>query len=139
MRLTYHDGRERFEVTSVYEDRFIPQRAGFTWDKEFNVYFSTEALCASRMTDVADEFALERIVASGFDEPSVMDGPLCDWNVEKERFEWIGAFDENYIAKDARFRWSRSCKLWYTSEARFAAALRKFATPIALDVMSGAN
>lgn len=63
--LTYSDDRRRFEcLTAGPQDRHAPKAAGFRWDKEATVWWTTRDASAVALYDVADAATRARLDAA---------------------------------------------------------------------------
>lgn len=52
--------------------------------------------------------------------------PILEFRDERNRYEWIGSFEDRLLAKNAGFRWDGLNKVWYTYEESDAYKLREY-------------
>ena len=52
--------------------------------------------------------------------------PILEFRDERNRYEWVGSYEDRLLAKNAGFRWDGLNKVWYTYEESTAYKLREY-------------
>ena len=52
--------------------------------------------------------------------------PILEFCDARNRYEWVGSYEDRLLAKNAGFRWDGLNKVWYTYEESTAYKLREY-------------
>lgn len=121
----------RYEAVGEKEERFAPKEAGFWWDNDKKVWYTTSATTAQRLAHYADPQTQQFIQANlGKEKPQVIYSTL------ESLFYFKGGYEYKDVPKAAGFRWNPDKKLWYTNDVSNARKLVQYATPEAQQAIS---
>lgn len=136
MRLHYVKRLTRFVFACEFEQKEIPKRAGFRWDRNGHVWATTSPAAAANLIEYADagtRAVLANVTPAGM-EPEPPEVPVLSYDADRERWVFWSRIGHKDVAKSAGFRWDKKAKRWVTSDPGLASALASFATP---DVRAG--
>jgi len=57
VKISYNEPKRRYEFVGGYDDRAIPKRAGFAWDRDAKLWWTDRAERALRLANIADSTA----------------------------------------------------------------------------------
>lgn len=106
--------QNRFVFIATYDERHIPKQAGFSWDKNLRVWWTTNARAALKLAGYADD-ALRRELLTAAE--SIPDPDRCTLVLEGTVFRYFSPVALNDHAKKAGFRWAKvPVFYWWTED-----------------------
>ena len=124
MKLVYIQGRFEAVFPFSYETKDKVKAAGFRFDPSKKVWWTKDARVAKALEAYADEPAAKALGGAEAG-PRVRFG----WSEERGRFECRFEYNKELVAsmKEAKLRWDKAEKCWWTKYASEAQALRDYA------------
>lgn len=129
MKVTLNNNR--YEAVGEKEERFAPKEAGFWWDNDKKVWYTTSATTAQRLAHYADP-ETQKVIQANLSKEK----PQVIYSTLESLFYFKGGYEYKDVPKAAGFRWSPDKKVWYTNDVSNARKLVQYATPEALQAIS---